>query len=88
MPHSESTLADILRGEPTLADIRLRHRSHLTQSHAVADAALLQALGHELQMMEEAAAPNRPLGRNVLIPRSERMYVGDPFSCSSGRWEQ
>eukprot|EP00969_Alexandrium_andersonii_P076398 3368258-Alexandrium_andersonii.AAC.1 len=34
--------------------------------------------------MEEAAAPSKPAGRNVLVPRSESADIGGPFSCSSG----
>eukprot|EP00969_Alexandrium_andersonii_P307106 13575766-Alexandrium_andersonii.AAC.1 len=35
--------------------------------------------------MGEAAALNRPAGRNALILRSKLAEIGDPFSCSSGR---
>eukprot|EP00969_Alexandrium_andersonii_P095077 4199733-Alexandrium_andersonii.AAC.1 len=36
--------------------------------------------------MEEAAGPSRPTGRNVLVQHSDPAGVGDPDSCSSGRW--
>eukprot|EP00969_Alexandrium_andersonii_P026002 1134718-Alexandrium_andersonii.AAC.1 len=29
--------------------------------------------------MEDSAAPSRPAGRNVLVPHSESVEVGDPF---------
>eukprot|EP00969_Alexandrium_andersonii_P194726 8600621-Alexandrium_andersonii.AAC.1 len=31
----------------------------------------------EIENMEKAAAPSRPAGRNILVPRSESAEVGD-----------
>eukprot|EP00969_Alexandrium_andersonii_P279196 12340513-Alexandrium_andersonii.AAC.1 len=34
--------------------------------------------------MEEAAAPSRPTGLNVLVLRLDSAEIGDPFTCSFG----